>query len=564
MANVAPINTSLLDELDADFAASGSEGEDELRDEEADAQLKNGNSNGEDGDRMQVDGQADSGLLTDQKWQELDAILQKIRDYKANPPKVISNTLSDDPQYKVLAEANNFSTRIVDYTQEYLKRIRDYYQGRFPELETLLPDPLEYTKAVAAIGNGPFDSDTIQKLSNNKDNLMRQPLTSILSRPKIMTVTVEATSTRGIPLPEDQIKITLDTCAKMLRLEQARFAIEDFVETRMNTFCPNLTILLGSATAAQLVTARGGLEGLCASSASNLPSIGNKRHAASGLATNVGVRNQGFLYDSEPIKYVRPDNKTKAMRKLAGKLLLAARADSAREFPDGSYGRDLLDMMEKAFDKLSDAAPNTGNRALPIPISQPSKKRGGRRARAAKQATATTDLAKARNRMAFGKEEAEVGYGTGDSTAGMGMVGATGDGRVRATQLDTRTRAKLSKRNAGWGAPPTGSGGNAAAGGARGAGNAGAHGLRTGGVATSAQSAVGTASSLQFGLHQGLELVDPRHRAELAREKSADADRWFKGGAFTQVKSSIKSGAETGEFKKPALPGAGTKRKAVD
>ena len=56
-----------------------------------------------------------------------------------------------------------------------------------------------------------------------------------------------------------------------------------------------------------------------------------------------------------------------------------------------------------------------------------------------------TELRKAQNRMAFGKEEAETGYGTGDSTKGMGMIGSTDTGRVRAQQIDQRTRAKLSK-----------------------------------------------------------------------------------------------------------------------
>ena len=66
-----------------------------------------------------------------------------------------------------------------------------------------------------------------------------------------------------------------------------------------------------------------------------------------------------------------------------------------------------------------------------------------------------TDLRKAQNRMAFGKEEKEVGYGTGEGTVGMGMIGQQNDGRIRALQVDNRTRAKLSAKNKGWGTGST-------------------------------------------------------------------------------------------------------------
>ena len=82
-----------------------------------------------------------------------------------------------------------------------------------------------------------------------------------------------------------------------------------------------------------------------------------------------------------------------------------------------------------------------------------------------------TDLRKEQNRMAFGKEEKEVSYA--DSTKGMGMIGQTNDNRIRATQIDARTKAKLSKNNKGWGTatPIGGSAGTASS--LRGFGQAG-------------------------------------------------------------------------------------------
>jgi len=384
--------------------------------------------------------------------------------------------------------------------------------------------------------------DRLRDLFSTPNETTKQPLNTILSRPKLMTVTVEATTTKGQPLPEDELQSVLKACKTMLRLEEAKGILIHYVQSRMNFFAPNLTTLIGSLTAAQLINARGGLTKLAETRASNLASIGSKRATQAGLATNVGIRSQGYLYQSSIVQRFRPELRVQAMRIVSAKIVLAARVDRVHQHPDGSAGEQLREDCEKRLDKLTEPPPNKGARALPAPDDKPSKKRGGRRARKAKEATAMTDIRKAQNRMAFGKEEQEVGYGTGEGTAGLGMIGQSNDGRVRALQIDKRTAAKLSKKNVGWGGIRSVVGGVASTmhgyGSGAGAGNASVlkgHGLRTSGISTSLNAAGGTASSLAFTPKQGLELVDPKVRAEMERKAGADRDKWFKGGTFTQV-----------------------------
>jgi U4/U6 small nuclear ribonucleoprotein PRP31 len=62
-----------------------------------------------------------------------------------------------------------------------------------------------------------------------------------------------------------------------------------------------------------------------------------------------------------------------------------------------------------------------------------------------------------------------------------------------------------------------------------------ANGLRTSGVGSTIGGPAGTQSSLAFTPVQGLELVDPKVREQLNRAREVEADRWFKGGTFTQV-----------------------------
>ena len=151
--------------------------------------------------------------------------------------------------------------------------------------------------------------------------------------------------------------------------------------------------------------------------------------------------------------------------------------------------------------------------------------------------------------MAFAKEEKEVGYGTGEGTKGLGMVGQENDGRIRAGQIDKKTRARLSKNNPGWGgATPIGGTASSLRGFGSGVGGntttLRAQGLRISGVGA------GTASSIAFTPVQGLELVDPKVQAELNRKRKAEENRWFAGGTFTQVGG----GSESGGFKVPSLP----------
>jgi U4/U6 small nuclear ribonucleoprotein PRP31 len=366
-----------------------------------------------------------------------------------------------------------------------------------------------------------------------------------------MTVTLEATTTKGRELSQEELSRVLRACEMAVFLDKAKTTLTDYVQSRMSVFAPNMTALIGSETAAQLVNAAGGLTGLAKTPSCNIAAWGSKKQVSRGLSTNVTHRQQGFLFHSPIIRGIPNDLKRQGLRIIAGKVVQAARVDRIHASPNGAIGGDLLAACLERLEKLTEAPPNKGKRALPAPDDKPSRKRGGRRARKAKEATATTDLRKAQNRMAFGKEEKEIGFGTGDGTVGLGMIGQANDGRIRGLQVDQRTRAKLSQKHKGWGGATALSG---AASSLKGFGQDNANidlrgtGLRTSGVGTTLGSG-GTASSLAFTPMQGLELVDPKAREDLKRKREAEEDRWFQSGLFTQVGEKSNGG-----FKVPDRP----------
>ncbi|PFH60619.1 hypothetical protein XA68_10630 [Ophiocordyceps unilateralis] len=477
--------------------------------------------------------------------QTLEPVLEKIAHFRsqASGQATAVGNIEDHPEYSLLTQSNGLSTMIDGEVALVHKFVRDHYSTRFPELERLVTTPLEYAKVVTIIGNGPMTSDSIKNLQTSTDNPLGMGLKAVLDGPSLMIVTVEATTSKGREMSSDELQRVRQACDMVISLHKAKSMLAEYVQSRMTVFAPNLTALIGSLTAAQLLNAAGGLTGLSKTPACNIPSWGSKKRQ-SGLATNVGIRQQGYLYHSDMIQHIPNDLKKQAMRIVAAKLVLAARVDRIHSSADGRSGDELRSACLERLEKLTEPPPNKGRRALPVPDDKPSRKRGGRRARKAKEALAMTELRKAQNRMAFGKEEKEVGYGTGEATVGLGMIGQQNDGRIRALQVDGRTRAKLSAKNKGWGVNNSNNSnnnnnnnGNTGAASSIGAfGQPGGMDLRAKGLrATGVGSTVGTTSSLTFTPVQGLELVDPKVQAELGRKRKADEDRWFKGGSFTQI-----------------------------
>lgn len=543
LADFADSGDEDIADLEGDFAGGdfgspeAENGEDEaMVDEEAEYAEKEGKKK----DKGPADIRNAQNLMAN-----LQPVLQQIDEVKDKMEEVMDGeSIEDNPEYQLLGEANEFSTQIDGEIQAVHKFIRDNYSLRFPYLEELVKNPVDYAKTVAILGNRPLDD--IKNIAQDSDNVVGVPLKTILDAPSLMVITVEATRATGRELQDIELAAIMTACKLLLSLDKSKYILTEYVQSRMSVFAPNLTELVGSLTAAQFINYAGGLAGLAKTPACNIAPLGSNKASGLGLATNIGVRHQGFLYHSPILEAVRQDLKKQALRIVSAKVILAARVDMVHSAPDGSTGRQLKDDCERRLDKLTEIPANKGVRALPAPDDKPARKRGGRRARKAKEATAMTEIRKAQNRMAFGKEEKEVGYG--DATKGMGMIGATDTGRLRAQQIDPKTRAKLSKKNPGWGGDTT----LGAASSLKGFGAGGtatslrAQGLRTGGVGLQGSGM----SSVAFTPVQGLELVDPRAREEANRKRKADEDRWFKGGSFTQLSGKT----DAGGFKVPALP----------
>ncbi|KAJ1030309.1 hypothetical protein NDA16_001219 [Ustilago loliicola] len=84
---------------------------------------------------------------------KVQSLLSQIDHYMSLPEPDLAGVLEDSPEYHLIVKANNIAVDVDNEVMVVHKFIRDHYSPRFPELETLIPNPWEYVQVVKAIGN---------------------------------------------------------------------------------------------------------------------------------------------------------------------------------------------------------------------------------------------------------------------------------------------------------------------------------------------------------------------------------------------------------------------------
>lgn len=410
------------------------------------------------------------------KSQEYGIHLQTVKKVLKSPTMSLGNkeTLEDEPEYKLILESNRILQDIDEELSETKRFVVDVYQKKFPELEALIPNRIEYIK-------------TVQRIGNEMDMTLVN-LSDILSNSLVMIVSVSASTTPGAPLSEDKLAECMRGCEEVLKLEKDRQLLLEFVKSRMNKIAPNLCALIGSTVAAQLVGLAGGLIALSKIPSCNVQVMGQERKNLAGLSLASATPHTGILSTCSLVQSCPPDFRRKALKIVAGKVSLAARIDCYQNNFDCSPGEKLKQEVEERLEKEQGPALARTKKALPIPEEKKKSKRGGKRMRKMKERFAVTEMQKLQNKMTFTAEGGEYG----DSAMGMdrGMVGSKDTGRIRAPQMKESKLLKTQKKA----------------------------------VSVASGQTNGLSSSLAFTTVQGLELVNPNAAAD--RVKAAN-NKWF-------------------------------------
>ncbi|XP_017217849.1 U4/U6 small nuclear ribonucleoprotein Prp31 homolog [Daucus carota subsp. sativus] len=366
-----------------------------------------------------------------QKTQRYIDIMQKVESALEKGSDVSKHGGVDDPEYKLVVDC---TTLLLDIENEIIilgNFIRDKYRLKFPELESLVHDPIDYARVVKKIGN--------------EVDLTLVDLQGLVPSAIIMVVSLTASTTSGKPLVAEDLHKTVEACDMAITLDSAKKKVLDFVQSRMAYIAPNLSAIVGSAVAAKLMAAAGGLSALTERPACNIKFLGAKRKNLAGFSTMTCQFPVGsYIEQTEIFQSTPPALRTCVSRLLASKSTLAARVDSAGGDATGGLGSALREEILKKIDKWQQPSPAKQVKPLPVPCTEPKKKRGGRRLRKMKERYAVTDMRKLANRVQFGVPEvSSLGDGLGE---GYGMLGQAGSGKLRVSAGQNKLTAKIAKK----------------------------------------------------------------------------------------------------------------------
>lgn len=370
--------------------------------------------------------------------------------------------------------------------------LRDRFRRRFPEIESFSLSAVEYARAVLAVGDA-------------KD-LGRVDFGAALPPALVLAMAMPASTTAGEPLGDAERAEAARLATLILEIGAARERVLAALEGRMADVTPNVTAIVGTRTASLLVGAAGGVAALARIPAGNIMVLGRSRKELAGFSLAHVDPHAGFLAPTDLVASTPPQYRRQAQRLVANKVALAARIDAQRHAPRGEYGRQLRAEIIAALERLSEPAAAAKVKPIPPPPIEPSKKRGGRRARKQKELYAQTEVRKLANRVGFGEAEEEIVVGS--SVVGLGELGAgSARGRVRAPPIDNRLRDHIKRLGAGAGAGKEKGKGKAKAKGADlAAGPANRITATTTANNMSALPIGGTATSLSFTPSQGIQL----------------------------------------------------------
>ena len=257
-----------------------------------------------------------------------------------------------------------------------------------------------------------------------------------------------ASTSTGRILSETELKDVLflaDTVVKMFDLKKEFL---QFLEGRLTRIAPNVAAIVGTTIAAQLLGTVGGIVGLAKIPAGNLMVIGRqKQKELAGFSLIKANPHAGYIYSCDLVSNTPEEYKKQAQRLIANKIALAARIDAEHQHTNGAYGKALRQEIIQKLEKLIEPAPMAKAKVIPAPKIEPSKKRGGRRARQEKELYKQTKIRKMANRMTFGKPEEEIIVGS--NVIGLGELSAASltGGLMRGPMLDNKLREHIKKQS---------------------------------------------------------------------------------------------------------------------
>jgi U4/U6 small nuclear ribonucleoprotein PRP31 len=265
-----------------------------------------------------------------------------------------------EEDHQLVVQCNKHLAALADELAHAHSALAKAYNPKFPELEELLPNYVQYKNAVRCIGN---------EMDLTKVN---DELNEILNSNQIITISVSGSTTSGRHLTDAELAQVDDAANYVEELLQAQTELVKFVEQSMEALAPSICALIGPATAAKLLGLAGGLAELTKIPACNLQVMGQVKQNSSsraGLSAANTKQHVGILAECDLVRSVPKQLQKKALKVVAAKLALASRVDFVNVDTgrprSAQTGRQFRHDLEEKFEKLQEPDKAPVLKALP-------------------------------------------------------------------------------------------------------------------------------------------------------------------------------------------------------
>lgn len=153
----------------------------------------------------------------------------------------------------------------------------------------------------------------------------------------------------GVDLTEEDEKALVEFAITIENLENQKKSMEKYISLAMEEIAPNFSSLVDPLLAGRLLAAAGSLEKLARMPASTIQLLGAEKALFRHLHSKGKSPKYGIIYNSPLIQNAPYEQKGKAARLLASKLMMAARID----YYSGRFEEKLKKELHEELRRLS-------------------------------------------------------------------------------------------------------------------------------------------------------------------------------------------------------------------
>ena len=219
----------------------------------------------------------------------------------------------------------------------FMGRLREWYGVHFPELDRLIVKHETYARLTLNLGD--------------KSNFMFEALEKEkVPKAKAKAIADVALSSMGADVAEADLAQIQALSRDVLALYELRKSMESYLDKTMGEVAPNTQAMVGSLLGARLIAVAGGLRNLAMRPASTIQVLGAEKALFRSLKTGARPPKHGLIFQHTLLHDAKRWQRGKIARALAGKLVIAIRADA---FGAGRYiGDGLKADLEKRLKEI--------------------------------------------------------------------------------------------------------------------------------------------------------------------------------------------------------------------